>query len=170
VDRYGPTLLFQTFREGLLDDYDFQQSTSRGAEESALAETLNDLAEMVTESAGLNSCLRPLLSHRGSMGSSDQRRRREYYSSLQAAVDEVYVRRHSVSAKHQLSESLVSQWGGGWGKPNYSPTALARENGLVFDCGEKGVGVVKCARRRFILMVVCFVFKVTDSTLLLESL
>lgn len=148
MDRYGPTLLFQTFREGLLGDHDFQPSTSRGLEEAALAETLNDVAEMVSESITSKSCLRPLVSHRGSMGSSDQRRRREYYSSLQAKLDEVYVRRNSGSMEDQLSENLVRQWGGGWGKPGYAPTALARENGLLFDCGERGMNVVNCGRRR----------------------
>ena len=132
MDRYGSALLFQTFREGLLDDHDFQASTSRAAEEAALAETINDLAEMTTESTTSQCRLRPVLSHRGSMGSGDQKRRRDYYSSLQVAVDEVFDRRGS--AEDRIS-NFVKQWGGGWGEAGYKPTTLAQENGLVFDCG-----------------------------------
>jgi len=129
VDRYGPTLLFQTFRDSLGGDGETE------SEAHALAEFVLDLAEMTSESAGTKEPLIPILSHRGNVqGGGGHQARQSTYQSLQALLNEGWLRRHGGDlGPERNSESLLSLQAADWGQPGYCATVVAHERGCSFD-------------------------------------
>ena len=136
VDRYGDTLLFQTFRGSFeVDEGDAELIVElTEAVERELSSLLppppSPPPSPSSDTAAVR--LRPILSHRGEVAEgASKATRRTLYRSLQLRIDEL--RGDQQSTDDADAASALSSPAAEWGERGYRAAEVGLENGLAFD-------------------------------------